>query len=106
MDEPPANHRCLALRKRAIGTPAFDDERHEAEAPAPVLAAQLRKRLAVLVIDGVARLGDDASPAAEQTERERSPEPALEKLRELDPDALTPRQALEALYALKELLRE
>ena len=28
----------------------------------------------------------------------------VEKLREIEPDALTPKQALEALYALKELL--
>ena len=34
----------------------------------------------------------------------RAPSPALEGLRELDPDALTPRQALEALYRLKTLL--
>ncbi|MFZ5537261.1 MAG: DNA mismatch repair protein MutS [Pseudomonadota bacterium] len=32
------------------------------------------------------------------------PSPALEALRELDPDAMSPRQALEALYRLKELL--
>jgi DNA mismatch repair protein MutS len=31
------------------------------------------------------------------------PSPALEALRRLDPDALTPRQALEALYRLKDL---
>ncbi|HER19922.1 MAG TPA: DNA mismatch repair protein MutS, partial [Chromatiales bacterium] len=32
------------------------------------------------------------------------PDPALEALREIDPDALTPRQALDALYRLKDLL--
>jgi DNA mismatch repair protein MutS len=32
------------------------------------------------------------------------PSPALEALRKLDPDAMSPRQALEALYNLKELL--
>ncbi len=32
------------------------------------------------------------------------PAPALDALRELDPDTLTPRQALEALYRLRELL--
>jgi len=32
------------------------------------------------------------------------PEPALEALRAIDPDTLTPRQAIEALYRLKDLL--
>jgi len=32
------------------------------------------------------------------------PSPALESLRGLDPDEMTPRQALEALYRLKALL--
>ncbi|MEW6729514.1 MAG: MutS-related protein, partial [Pseudomonadota bacterium] len=32
------------------------------------------------------------------------PSPALEALRALDPDHLTPRQALESLYRLKDLL--
>jgi DNA mismatch repair protein MutS len=31
-------------------------------------------------------------------------DPLLDKLRTLDPDALTPREALDALYALKKLL--
>ncbi|MFZ5467761.1 MAG: DNA mismatch repair protein MutS [Pseudomonadota bacterium] len=38
------------------------------------------------------------------TAAEIEPEPALDALREIDPDALTPRQALEALYRLKDLL--
>ena len=33
------------------------------------------------------------------------PDPALEKLATIDPDSLTPRQALDALYELKKLLR-
>jgi DNA mismatch repair protein MutS len=41
-----------------------------------------------------------ANPAVVEPE----PSPALEALRELDPDAMSPRQALEALYRLKELL--
>ena len=35
---------------------------------------------------------------------EAQPHPATEQLREIDPDDLTPRQALEALYRLKQLL--
>jgi DNA mismatch repair protein MutS len=31
------------------------------------------------------------------------PAPALDALREVDPDALTPRQALDALYRLRKL---
>jgi DNA mismatch repair protein MutS len=34
------------------------------------------------------------------------PSPAERQLRDLDPDELTPRQALEQLYALKALLNE
>jgi DNA mismatch repair protein MutS len=34
------------------------------------------------------------------------PHPALEQLEDLDPDNLTPRQALEQLYALKQTLAE
>ncbi|MEW6729406.1 MAG: DNA mismatch repair protein MutS, partial [Pseudomonadota bacterium] len=41
-----------------------------------------------------------ASPAVVEPE----PSPALEALHELDPDAMSPRQALEALYRLKEML--
>ena len=46
---------------------------------------------------------DFAAPEVEASEPE--PHPALEQLAVLDPDSLTPREALEALYALKGLLR-
>jgi DNA mismatch repair protein MutS len=36
---------------------------------------------------------------------EPEPSPALEHLATIDPDTLTPRQALDALYALKSLLK-
>jgi DNA mismatch repair protein MutS len=36
---------------------------------------------------------------------EPEPSPALEHLASIDPDTLTPRQALDALYALKSLLK-
>jgi DNA mismatch repair protein MutS len=41
----------------------------------------------------------DAEPA------EPVPHPAVEQLAAIDPDSLTPREALDALYALKGLLR-
>jgi len=37
-------------------------------------------------------------------EPESEPHPALEKLTEIDPDSLTPREALETLYALTRML--
>ncbi|WP_371325461.1 DNA mismatch repair protein MutS [Dechloromonas sp. ZY10] len=46
---------------------------------------------------------DFAAPEIEASEPE--PHPALEQLAGLDPDSLTPREALDALYALKGLLR-
>jgi DNA mismatch repair protein MutS len=36
---------------------------------------------------------------------EAEPHPALEALADLDPDALTPREALDRLYALKGMLQ-
>ncbi|MGB5012364.1 MAG: DNA mismatch repair protein MutS, partial [Candidatus Dechloromonas phosphoritropha] len=36
---------------------------------------------------------------------EPEPDPALERLATIDPDSLTPRQALDALYELKKLAR-
>ena len=46
---------------------------------------------------------DFAAPEIEASEPE--PHPALEQLAALDPDSLTPREALDALYALRGLLR-
>ena len=40
-----------------------------------------------------------------EAENEPEPHPALEQLASIDPDSLTPREALDALYALKGLLR-
>ena len=45
-----------------------------------------------------------ASAAAEPEAPEAEPHPAVERLATLDPDSLTPREALDALYALKALL--
>jgi DNA mismatch repair protein MutS len=46
----------------------------------------------------------DFSPEAPEP-AEAAPHPALDHLAAIDPDALTPREALDALYALKGLLR-
>ncbi|MCB9944925.1 MAG: DNA mismatch repair protein MutS [Geminicoccaceae bacterium] len=57
-----------------------------------------------------ARLAEDlplfrAALEASRCQAEPSrPPPALERLRDLDPDEMTPRQALEALYTLRDLL--
>jgi DNA mismatch repair protein MutS len=45
------------------------------------------------------------SPATTRSPSSPKPNPALEQLALIDPDSLTPRQALDALYALKGLLK-
>jgi DNA mismatch repair protein MutS len=58
----------------------------------------------------VARLADDlplfSATAARATKKqaETAPDPAVEALAALDPDAMTPREALEALYRLRTLV--
>ena len=47
---------------------------------------------------------DFAAPVEDLAASEAEPHPALEQLSAIDPDSLTPRQALDALYALKGLL--
>ncbi|KPP82032.1 MAG: DNA mismatch repair protein MutS [Oceanicaulis sp. HLUCCA04] len=64
----------------------------------------------------LSKLESDGSPAAALAElplfstqaptAPPKPSKALERLRSIDPDALTPREALEALYALKSLASE
>jgi DNA mismatch repair protein MutS len=49
--------------------------------------------------DLFAQAGPDPEPL------EAAPHPAMEQLAAIDPDSLTPREALDALYALKGLLR-
>jgi len=44
--------------------------------------------------------------AAAKAEETDSPDAALQALDEVDPDALSPREALEALYRLKALRRD
>ncbi|MGE5490134.1 MAG: DNA mismatch repair protein MutS, partial [Actinomycetota bacterium] len=50
-------------------------------------------------------LQPDLFACAEPEYEEPEPHPALEKLAAIDPDSLTPREALDALYALKGLVR-
>ncbi|WP_226473265.1 DNA mismatch repair protein MutS [Dechloromonas denitrificans] len=50
-------------------------------------------------------LQPDLFTQGEQEPAEAEPHPALEQLATLDPDSLTPREALDALYALKGLLQ-
>jgi DNA mismatch repair protein MutS len=55
----------------------------------------------------VTRLADDLPlfAAAERRARPPPPSPVEERLKEIDPDALTPRQALDLLYELRAKLR-
>ncbi len=73
--------------------------------PAAVIRAA-KKHLLQLEEDGVSR---SRQPDLFAASANPGPEPAIDaallaKLREIDPDALTPKQALEALYALKKSL--
>ena len=73
--------------------------------PAAVIRAA-KKHLLRLEEDGVSR---SRQPDLFSASANTGPEPAIDaallaKLREIEPDALTPKQALEALYALKKSL--
>ena len=73
--------------------------------PASVIRAA-RKHLLQLEQDGVSRSRQpDLFAAPASPDPEPAIDPALrDELRRIEPDALTPKQALEALYALKKLL--
>ncbi len=76
---------------------------HLAGVPASVIRAA-RKHLLQLEQDSLARgQQPDLFAALREMEPAVAPE-VLAKLGEIDPDTLTPKQALEALYALKKLL--
>jgi DNA mismatch repair protein MutS len=66
-----------------------------------------RKHLAFLEAQAAAAQpqGDlfTSAPARAEPEPEPADHPALARLRDLDPDGLSPREALELLYALKKL---
>ncbi len=72
--------------------------------PAAVIRSA-RKRLAGLEAAAAAQLpqGDLFSAAATPAAPVAEPHPALDALRDCDPDTLTPRDALELLYRLREL---
>jgi DNA mismatch repair protein MutS len=72
--------------------------------PAVVVNAA-RRKLVELENAQVAQAGQGDLFAATPPPQEPESEPALEKLRALDPDALTPREALDILYELKRLTR-
>jgi hypothetical protein len=55
---------------------------------------------------GIAAGLDDLPLFAATAETERAPEPLAEALDEIDPDRLTPRQALDQLYRLKRIAAE
>jgi DNA mismatch repair protein MutS len=57
-------------------------------------------------IGGIAAGLDDLPLFAASAEPEHTPDPLLAALEEVDPDSLTPREALETLYRLKRLAAE
>ena len=67
VEEPPADHRRVPRAQRSVGTPRLDKKRHETDAPAPVLAAQLLQGFPVLVIHGVAGLVDNGPTGTQDT---------------------------------------
>jgi DNA mismatch repair protein MutS len=72
--------------------------------PARVIT-QARKQLHWLETQGVSRSrqGDLFAPAIEAPPAEPEPHPVLDALKALEPDELSPREALEKLYELKRL---
>ena len=55
---------------------------------------------------GIAAGLDDLPLFAAAAEPEHAPDPVIAALDDIDPDSLTPREALERLYALKRLAAE
>ena len=96
VQEGPAN-RSYGLQVAALaGVPrtVIDNARHH--------LAELEQRSAG---DGGPQLGlfQGAPPSPPDEPADPAPDPVARRLAELDPDALTPRQALESLYELKEI---
>ena len=73
----------------------FDGTIYDGDSTADFVLFSLRRHPGVLL--GLPRVAAAAPVAA-------PPPPALEALRLADPDAMTPREALEALYRLKAML--
>jgi len=77
----------------------------------PAVVARARSVLSKLeagrdATGGIAAGLDDLPLFAAAAEPEHSPEPIAFALGEIDPDSLTPREALEELYRLKRLASE
>ena len=77
----------------------------------PLVLARAKSVLAKLeagrdATGGIAAGLDDLPLFASQKVEAETMDPLVEALASLDPDALTPREALEALYALKRLAAE
>lgn len=73
----------------------------------PKVIREARRYLAELENQSAARVQPDlfSAPPATASSVETAPDPALEMLEEIDPDELTPRQALEFLYKVKKALK-
>jgi DNA mismatch repair protein MutS len=77
----------------------------------PAVVARARSVLAKLeagrdATGGIAAGLDDLPLFAAAAEPEHGPDPLMARLGDIDPDQLSPREALEALYELKRLARE
>ncbi|HJW26397.1 MAG TPA: DNA mismatch repair protein MutS [Rhodocyclaceae bacterium] len=72
--------------------------------PGPVVKAARRQLREFEQRAAIDPLQPDLFASAEPEPAEPEPHPALERLAALDPDSLTPREALDALYALKGLV--
>ncbi len=72
----------------------------------PAVIAAARARLLELERDAAGRAAADARPQLPLFTAPAEDPPALAALRALDPDALSPREALETLYRLKSLLKK
>ena len=70
----------------------------------PITASEVAEKLA-LTGTAVRRHLDSLVDAGFAEASETAPPPAIERLRSIDPDRLTPREALDVLYELKSLLQ-
>ena len=97
----PANQSCGLQVAALAGVPAAVIERARVRLRELEDAAHAQAQADI-------RAGDNGQPEMAQLSLfpPEPPSPALRALRDLDPDALSPRQALAALYDLKALLGE
>ncbi|GHD74548.1 DNA mismatch repair protein MutS [Vogesella fluminis] len=71
----------------------------------PKVIREARRYLAELENESAARAQPDLFSTPRVVEVEAEPHPALERLRDIDSDSLTPRQALQLLYELQEMAK-